>query len=246
MEEKKFNCKAEDIPVLAGFALKSLEIDWDKFVAYSPVFTPQFIADVKTQQTECYALTKSTDILKLQKVVTTKITEKSNELRLTLNPLEGYLKLALKDLDIQLNDFGLAKIRSAISKGYVETLLSEGRTLVTVLKRNEDVLVAKGMKPELLDTLASQILEIEELNTHQNGKKNERSRVASDNMKVFNGLYDSLNIILNAGRAIFRGVDEVKLKEYTMSALVKRVHSESGSSNKGTDTTTDTSEAKSA
>jgi len=245
MEEKKYNCKAEDVPVIAGFALKSLETDWDLFVAYSPVFTSQFVENVKAQQADCYSLIKSTDILNLQKVATKKISDKSNDLRLTLNPLEGYLKMAAKDLDILLGDSGLAKIRTAISKGYVETLLSEGRTLITVLKRNEAALVAKGMKPELLDALASQILEIEELNTHQNGKKNERSRVAKINIKVFNELWVSINVIFSAGRAIFRGVDEVKLKEYTMSHVLKRVHSLNSSSTKPTDTTTtDTTEAK--
>ena len=243
MEEKKFNCKAEDVPVLAGFVLKSLEIDWDKFVAYSPVFTSQFVAGVTAQQTDCYALTKSTEVLKQQKVVTLKIADNSNELRLSLNLIEGYLKLAAKDLDIPVGDFGLVRIRTAISKGNVEGIISDTRSFIAVVKRNEAALVAKGMKPELIASLTSDIQEIGELNTHQNVKKNERSRVAEDNMKVFNELWDSLGIILSAGRAIFRGVDDVKLREYTLANLLKRVHSENGSSNKTIDNTT---EAKSA
>ncbi|MDD4991864.1 MAG: hypothetical protein PHR83_06485 [Paludibacter sp.] len=236
MEEKKFNCKAEDVPVLAGFALKSLETDWDKFEAYSPVFTSQFVAGVTAQQTDCYALTKSSEVLKLQKVVTLKIADKSNELRLSLNLIEGYLKLAVNDLDIRLSDFGLTRIRTAISKGNVEGLISDTRSFIAVVKRNEAVLLAKGMKPELIAALTSEIQDLEELNTHQNVKKNERSRLADDNLKVFNELWDSLGIILSAGRAIFRGVDEVKLREYTLANLLKRVHSENGSSDK---TTTD-------
>jgi hypothetical protein len=248
MEEKKFNCKKEDVPVLMGFALKSLEIDLAKFTEYSPIFTPQFIADAQQKLIECYDATKSTDVLKLQKVVTNRIADKSSELRLSLNPLEGYLNLAGSELDIQVNDFGLKKIRTAISKGNVEGLLSEIRTLITVVKRNEAPLLAKGMKPELITKLTNAIQEIEELNTHQNVKKNERSRVADDNIKIYNELWDILATVLSAGRAIFRGVDDVKLKEYTMTNLLKRVHSETGSSAKGTDTTitTDTTEVKSA
>lgn len=246
MEEKKFNCKAEDVPVLTGFALESYETDKDKFEEYSPIFTPQFITDIKEKQGECYELTKSSDVLNLQKVITKKISEQSNDLRLILNPLEGYLKLAEKELDININDFGLKKIRTAISKRNVEGLISEARTLITVIKRNEAALLAKGMKPELVTSLAADVQKIEELNTHQNVKKNERTRVADDNMKIFNELWDMLNIILSAGRAIFRGVNDVKLKEYTMSNLLKRVHSESGSSAKTTETNSDATEAKSA
>lgn len=246
MEEKKFNCKAEDVPVLASFALKSYETDSDKFEVYSPVFTSQFIESVRKQQADCYELTKSTDVLKLQKMVTLKIGEKANDLRLKLNQLEGYLKLSESELDIQLRDFGLARIRTAISKSAVERIISDTRTLIAVIKRNEAVLVAKGLKREMMTALVADIQEIEELNTHQNDKKNERSRVAKDNIKVFNELWDSLIIILSAGRAIFRGVDEVKLKEYTLAALLKRVHAESGSSAKTTDITPDASEAQSA
>jgi len=34
--------------------------------------------------------------------------------------------------------------------------------------------------------------------------------------------------MLNAGRALYRGVDNVKLKEYTITHLLKRVHNETG------------------
>jgi hypothetical protein len=246
MEEKKFNCRAEEVPVVAGFALKSYENDSEKFEVYSPVFTRQFIENMKKQQTDCYELTKSTDVMKLQKMVTLKISEKTNDLRLRLNQLEGYLKLSGNELDIQMRDFGLVRIRTAISKGAVERIISDTRTLIAVIKRNEAVLLAKGMKPEMVSALVDDILEIEELNTQQNEKKNERSRVAKDNIKVFNELWDSLTILLSAGRAIFRGVDEVKLKEYTLAALLKRVHAESGSSSKNTDITPDNSKAQSA
>lgn len=246
MEEKKFKCKAEDVPVIAGFALKSYEIDIDKFVAFSPIFTPQYKTEMVNKQTECYELTKSTDVLKLQKVLTAMIADKMIDLRLILNPLEGYLKFGEKELDIHLSDFGLRRIRTAISKTNVEGVISETRTLIAVVKRNEVALLAKGMKAELVTSLMNVMNEIDELNTQQNAKKNERSRVADDNTKVFNELWDYVSTIVSAGRAIFRGVDEVKLREYTMSNLLKRVHSENGSTGKAVEIVTETTEVKSA
>ena len=46
-----------------------------------------------------------------------------------------------------------------------------------------------------------------------------------------------MNILFNAGRAIFRGVDEVKLREYTYSQVKKRVQSTTPNTDDKTDET---------
>lgn len=253
MEEKKFNCKKEVIPVIAGFVLESLDKDFADFANYSTVFTKEFIAGVRVKQAACYTLTSATNVVKLQKVMTGKIIDQSGKLRLTLNKVEGYLKLARKDLDIAVKDFGLRSIRRSISVANLEGLILNVHNFIATVQRNEAALVAKGMKPELLTTLSEEVAEIETLNTNQNVKKNERSRVSVDNIKVYNDLWEDLNIILQAGRAIYRGVDNVKLKEYTMSYLLKRVYNETSTAAKAkaaakasTTTTTATTEEKTA
>jgi len=45
-------------------------------------------------------------------------------------------------------------------------------------------------------------------------------------MGIFNELWDMTSKVINAARAIYRGVDEVKLRDYTVSHLVKRVNAE--------------------
>lgn len=37
-----------------------------------------------------------------------------------------------------------------------------------------------------------------------------------------------LGTILNARRVLYRGVDDMKLKEYTLASRLKRVHNENG------------------
>jgi hypothetical protein len=222
----------EALPIIAGFILESFHSDLELFIQYSPVFSPQFEMSVKEKQANCYQTVTPTDVLRLQKVVTNNMQQQTEQLRLTLNQLEGYLKFAEKELDIAVKDFPLKNIRSAISKSNVEGVLNNGRSLVTCLKRNEPALVAKGMRPEVIMTLNTEMDNIELLNTNQNVKKNERSRSKVDNIKVLNELWDDVNIIMQAGRAIFRGVDNVKLKEYTMATLLKRVHNETSAAAK--------------
>lgn len=224
MEEKKFNCKMEDVPVVTGFALSSMENDKADFLAYSPIFADPFADNVRAKQTVCMELVKSRDIVTQQKAVTKLIGTKLNKLRVSLNPIEGYLKLAGSDLDIQVSDFGLTAIRKDLSNENVEGVIAKTQSFIANLTRNQAALQAKGMKPEAIADLAALMGEISQLNQQQNELKNKRSRVASDNIKDFNELWDMLSTILDAGRALYRGVDAVKLKEYTLSSLLKRVH----------------------
>jgi len=240
MEEKRFNCKMEDVPVIAGFVFASFEKDKADFVKYSPVFGDSFMTNARAKQTECYDIVRSVDVLKYQKAVKNQLEKGINDLRLELNKVEGYLKLANSSLDIQLPDFKLKAIRTAISDSNVEKIILEGRSLINSMKRNEPALQAKGLSADALISLTTLISEIEVLNTNHNSKKNERSRAADDSIKTFNELWDITGTILDAGRALYRGVDEVKLREYTLSNLLKRVHNTTGSATAETTPKTDT------
>ena len=224
MESKKFNCKMEDLPVIAGFAIQSLETDKADFIDYSPVYDGDFIPDAKTKQKECSELVKQEDVLKRQKKVTQEINISLKSLRNDINKTEGYLLLGANQLDISVADFGLADIRLNISKNNVEGVCSDIQSLVVKLKRNEAILTAKGMKTALLDDLTAKGEKLDKLNLNQNDFKNKRSRTASDNIKIFNELWDILNMILDGGRSLYRTTDKVKYKEYTLSQLKKRVN----------------------
>lgn len=236
METKKFNCKMQDIPVILGFVLASFERDKSDFINYSPMFADSFAADTRIKQSECYEIVKAGDVLKLQKAKKSQIDVTVDKFRVSLNKTEGYLKLAVNDLDIKLEDFGVKSTRSALSKSDLEKAISEGRSLVMNLKRNTAKLIAKGLKQEGIDELASIITELETLNEEHNTLKNSRSRAAGDNYALLNETWDIINTILSAGRAIYKGTDPIKLKEYTLSNLQKRVYNV----NNGSQTTEET------
>ncbi len=226
MEKKKFNCKMQDIPVIAGFLLSSMERDKADFISFSPMYADPFMANLRDKQNECYEIVKAADVLKHQKVVKTQIDQNLTLLRVLLNKNEGYLKLAEKELDIKLDDFGIKAIRSAMTRSDLEKIISEGRSLVVNLKRNATILNAKGLKEAGIDEVATAITELNTLNEKHNTLKNDRSRAAGDNYAMLNETWDLLNMITSAGRALYRGSDAIKLKEYTMSNLQKRVYNE--------------------
>jgi hypothetical protein len=76
------------------------------------------------------------------------------------------------------------------------------------------------------------------LNETQNGKVSERSRLSDGNIKEFNRLWNLIELVTISARAMYRGVDDVKLKDYTISNLIKKAKSTNNNDpNKPTDPT---------
>lgn len=226
MEKKKFPCKLEELPVIAGFILQSVRKDLADFSGFSSMFTVDFIEAGEMKVNACNDLLMSSSVAKQLKAVTQNLADKSVGLRVKLNQLEGYLKLAAGEIDIKVSDSGLKEVRNDISRGNTEGVVKNTWNLVNNAQRNQPALVAKGLKTTFLAEITTAVTEIDSLNNTQNVLTSERNRLTDSNMSVFNDVWTELTPILDTAKALYRGVDDVKLKDYTMSQLVKRVNAE--------------------
>jgi hypothetical protein len=220
---KKFQCKIEDLPVIGEFLVSSVRKDLSDFAGFSSMFTPDYIAAIEIKVNSCKELISSSTVAKELKNITKQLYDKSKGLRVKLNVLEGYLKLGSDDLDITVEDAGLKNIRNDISRCNIEGLMLNMKNLLTVLRRNQFVLESKGLKPELISDIEIQIGEISALNTKQNDLISDRNRLTKQNIELFNDLWESLQPVLKTAKAIYRGTDDTKLKDYTIAQLIKRV-----------------------
>jgi hypothetical protein len=223
MRNKKIPCKTEEVPVIGEFIVNSAEQDISDFNNYSSVFSSDYFATIKTKIEICRELVKSSMVAKELKTVTRLLYDTSKGLRTKLNVLEGYLKLGADKLDIMLNDVGLKNIRRDITKHNVEGLLSNMETALIAVKRNLPVLETQGLRQSLIDEIEIQLQEINALNLKQNTLIAKRNRLTSENIDKFNDLWNNLKLIMIAARAIYRNIDEVKLKDYTITQLKKRI-----------------------
>jgi hypothetical protein len=227
MSNKKIPCKTEEVPVIGEFIMNSAEKDINDFNGYSSVFTTDYFASIKTKVEVCKELVKSSVVTKELKTITRQLYDESKSLRTKLNVLEGYLKLGADKLDIAFKDIGLGKVRLDIIRHNIEGLLSNMKTSLIAAKRNQPVLASLGLKQTLIDEIETQLQKINSLNVTQNALISKRNRLTVENIDKINDLWDSLRSILTAARAMYRGVDEVKLKDYTITQLKKRVNAES-------------------
>lgn len=222
MEKKKFHCKIKDLPIIGRFLLISYQQDKPLFVRYSTIFDAEYEDTLNEKITACSEMFETTELLLLQKRVTKNIGKSIKNLRAKLNTIEGYVKLA-NNLDVQQSDFGLQKVRKGISDKNPEVVMSGLRALIACLLHNTDQLSAVGYSSALTEELTAHMNELIALNEEQNVLKNKRSRSANHVMKAHNALWEQMTLLLYAGKAIFRAVDDVKLREYSFTRLKKRV-----------------------
>ncbi|MDR0843668.1 MAG: hypothetical protein LBN71_00465 [Tannerella sp.] len=141
--QKLFRGKFEDLPVIGEFILDSTSRDMADFSGYSSLFSENYFGDMNLKITACREQMRSWTVIKELKAVTVKLVKASGDLRPLLNKLEGYVKLAAKDLDIHAADIGLTEVRYSISKDNTEGLITNAGKLLVAVKRNMQALEDK-------------------------------------------------------------------------------------------------------
>ncbi|MDR2041672.1 MAG: hypothetical protein LBP98_05075, partial [Tannerella sp.] len=121
-------------------------------------------------------------------------------------------------------DVGLKEVRKSIDNSNAETLVPAVADLLSTLRRNLSALQAVGLQASRLEAIEQQTLAIDSLNVKQNELESERNRITEQDIDVFNDLWLALQPILETGKALYRGTDEAKLKDYTLAQLKKRLH----------------------
>ena len=223
MTKQLFSCRVEELPVIGEFILSSAETDLADFSDFSPVFTSGYLSEIKAKITICQGVITSSAVSKELKAATEKLYAACADLRIPLNQLEGYLNLSAKELDIAVKDFGLKGARADITNGNVEGVIANTQKVLVHVTRNQAALTTVGIPGGYVASMETRIAEINALNVKQNELISKRGRLSDENMTLFNDLWESMQLILKTGRALYKGVNPVKLKDYTMSQLEKRV-----------------------
>jgi hypothetical protein len=154
MKKKRlFHCSISDLPVIGEFLLESLSRDVNDFSAYSPLFTTSYSDGVRAKITTCRGLTRAWTFIRELKTVTKKLYADIDALRVLLNPVEGYVKLAAASLDVAVADVGLKEVRKSIGNSNAETLVPAVAELLSTLRRNLAALQAVGLQASQLNAI---------------------------------------------------------------------------------------------
>ena len=104
----------------------------------------------------------------------------------------------------------------------MEETIDNLETVNQTIAKHKDLLISKGMKADLPNMLETVLVDIRKKNTQKNKIKQNRQLLTSNNLGSYEVLYKTyITDICKAGKAIY--VNQAKEKEYTLTAITKKM-----------------------
>ncbi|MGE0019411.1 MAG: hypothetical protein AB7S72_07080, partial [Draconibacterium sp.] len=142
---RNFNCKNEELPVIAGFSAISLARDLEAFTAYSPQFNSGYVENYKVNIDAAQELVQPKAETVQLKMLNEHIYSTLDSLITDANHVEGYLMLAKKTVPLSATDFGLTKLRKSCYSRDLENVLTQMHTVKGNMVKYKTELAAKGL-----------------------------------------------------------------------------------------------------
>lgn len=220
---RSFDCKSEELPVVCRFGAISLARDLNDFTAYSPLLDALYLASFKAKIEVVQELVQPKSETVELKVITERIHRTLDDLFSPINHLEGYLKLAGKQVPISYADFGLVQLRKSARMRDVENVLQQLHIIGENINKYKPALVAVG----LTDVLVAKFAEVANPLAADKDKKytlvSNRAAIVQNNRGLLNELGDQLAEICRVGKILYKQTDLAKLKDYTFAQMMKQV-----------------------
>ena len=220
---RSFNCKNEELPIICRFNAISLERDLKDFTTYSSTFDGPYLAAFKTRIEIVQELIQPNSETVALKVITDRIYQTLDGLISPINYLEGYLKLAGRQVPVSSADFGLVQLRRRVLARDLEGVLKQLHTVGENIKKYKKELMAKG----LTEPLIARFTEAVQLLTDDKDKSyslvSNRAAIVQSNMGLLNDLKNQLTEICGIGKILYKQTDQAKLKDYTFTQMMKQV-----------------------
>jgi len=223
--ELKITCRIEEVPVLGGFLISSMQGSLADFTAFSPDYNAAFMTNANADLAAIEALINPKQITAELKVITTRMYSNMTTLRGKIDFLEGYINRAT-GLTIAKKDFGISDVRVKNNKGDVEGLISALNFLLTNVANNLAALSAKGFTPLQNTALTTLKNDLKNDNIAQNNKVNDRNNKVIANYGKINAFWDKIMDIADAGKRIYKSSAPNKVDDYTMNKLKARIRQE--------------------
>ena len=228
--EKLFKCRIEEMPTLSKFIYDALARDAADFAAEFPDFNAAYLNNFSDRRTDVNNLVNPIHFTNALKIITARQLANMKAMRPYLDKLEGSVKLAAKPggavLTVTVKDFGVSKVREAISDDDVEELDLAFRTMKKNITDNYAALVAKGYSDAKRNELYALANAINDDNALQNLEIDKRDAKVEENLTPLNNLWKIMIEVCDFGKRIYKSTHTAKLDDYTMDSLINRVRNE--------------------
>jgi hypothetical protein len=222
MLSKTYNCKNEELPVIARFLLFSLKRDLAEFAAFAPRFNEEYVTAFESKiMAVTEVMNPRTETVEL-KMVTERLYNAMDALLDPVARVKIYVAMSGSEIPVSVNDFGLPSLRLKIKSRDSEGVLACLKTVNSYIATFKLALMAQGLSEELIELFKNSASIIRSNNQLQYEIASGRKKLAENNMLLFNDLFQCISEVCSAGKIIYRK-NLNTAKEYTFTELKKHV-----------------------
>jgi uncharacterized protein YqeY len=225
---RNYNCKDEELPMIAALAYGNLMRDVADFKAYSPKFDDAFTGLLKTQIELVEELVSPKAETAQMKLITQRIYSTMAELLDRINKLEGYIEMAGQAVPISLNDFETTDLRAGLYSRDLEKAVNRLKNVLANIKRYEQPLKEQGLTDEMTAQMEQANTQLKADKAEQYQTLNNRKQVVQNNLAELNKLNELLKLVLKVGQILYKKADPLKKEGYLFTKLRKQVNSTTG------------------
>ena len=227
-----FNFRNEELVPLAKLLRDHYSQDQADFRELLPgVYDADFLDDYDARLTAADQVVSARVGQGQSAAITQRIAETGAALPGLLNRLEARARRA-KGLTVPLKMLGIQAARVAFQVGDLERLDTALKVILRNLDDNAAALAATGHTATETATLRTLHQTLMADSAAQDASQTSSQRMTAASMAVLNQLYAAMRLVLADGKSLYRTVDSVKLKGYTLRELLKRVRLQ-GPKNRG-------------
>jgi hypothetical protein len=224
MATRIYNCKDEEMPVIGSFLLFLLKRDLADFVAFLPrIFTNEYIAGFEQKIADISNLLNPQMETVELKDTTNRLYSLMGSLIEPVDNIAVYLKFTKGAIPVSAKDFGLTSLKQKLRSKDAEGVLKNLRTVVANLELYRTQLREQGFDENIISRFIDAIPSIDTDNKRQFEIISKRKTIVENNVSLINDLYKIISEICNVGKAIYKGKNDMKVKDYTFSKLRKSV-----------------------
>jgi hypothetical protein len=215
--------RIEDKTTISRFVLDTFEIDKTDFAVKFNKYQDPFLDNAKALVTECEGIVATSFYLTQLKTLTRLVDVTAISIRGDLNEIEQMAVNAGNNLKMNWKEMGFKEVRNCISTGDVEGMLANMKVLNKNIELNLAELTAEGMTDLLWNGMKAKAAQVKTMNEEQNKMMAAKAKAVKENNEKFEEMWNMITNLARAGKVIFKLINPVRAKEYTISTLIKRV-----------------------
>lgn len=221
--ERKFNCKNEELPIVAGYVSSNLSRDLADFTTYSPKFTQTYVDSFNSSIASVQELVNPKQETVELKQITERLYTAMDALIQPADYIQGYLKLGKNEIPVSAADFGLTALKSGVRKKDTENVLKNLQLVNANVAKYKTKLTALGLSEATAQLLIDSEPAIRQDNNLQYEIVSRRKVLVENNSGQLNSLYDQIMEICGIGKILYGKTDKTKASEYVFTTLLKSV-----------------------